>query len=256
MLLKADAAQIEWRCKAFLSRDEVALQEIWDKRDIHTENESTFGLPSRLIAKIFIYRMIFANAFGPQGYRLPAYAYSSDPDFAVASTSAKYWEKVIDKFFNKYKGIYDHGVTLIQTAIRDGVIISPLGRFYKYQQLPNGEWPITDILNYLVQGFAADLMVLARQMLYRRIADLPFREKVLIVNTVHDDIELDVDNDKKVIYTVCEILMKCFSDIPDMAHKMYGVTLDVPQECEIKLGNSLLEASMIKYPKWRELNAI
>ena len=85
LLLKCDASQLEWRVKVFLAQDKVAMQEIEENLDLHTDNQKVFGLPSRLIAKIFIYRMIFADAFGPNGYDGPAYAYANDNEFSQTS---------------------------------------------------------------------------------------------------------------------------------------------------------------------------
>ena len=79
-----------------MAQDEVGIKEIVANEDLHTDNQKFFGLPSRLIAKIYIYRQIFADSFGDQGYRGPAYAYANDPDFMSVSKSVKYWEAVTD----------------------------------------------------------------------------------------------------------------------------------------------------------------
>jgi DNA polymerase I-like protein with 3'-5' exonuclease and polymerase domains len=55
-LVQADAVGLEIRVAAFLSQDPVLLTELRDGLDIHTDNQTRFGLPSRLIAKIFVFR--------------------------------------------------------------------------------------------------------------------------------------------------------------------------------------------------------
>lgn len=154
MIIKADASQLEWRTKVFLAQDKVAMKEILENLDSHTDNQKLFGLPSRLIAKIFLYRMIFADAFGPNGYSGPAYAYANDGDFMPTSTSKKFWEGVIEKFFEKYSDIREHGLLLIRKATSEGKITNPSGRFYKfvpYQKWDGStDWPRTNILNYPV----------------------------------------------------------------------------------------------------------
>ena len=55
MLLKADAQQLEWRTKVFLSQDPVALREIQNNEDLHSDNQKFFQLPNRTIAKNFLY---------------------------------------------------------------------------------------------------------------------------------------------------------------------------------------------------------
>lgn len=58
MLLKVDAKalQLEWRVAVELSGDKVGLQEILDGVDSHADNQQRFGLPSRLIAKTYLFR--------------------------------------------------------------------------------------------------------------------------------------------------------------------------------------------------------
>jgi DNA polymerase I-like protein with 3'-5' exonuclease and polymerase domains len=55
-LVQADAVGLEIRVAAFLSQDPVLLTELRDGLDIHTDNQTRFDLPSRLIAKIFVFR--------------------------------------------------------------------------------------------------------------------------------------------------------------------------------------------------------
>src|SRR3990167_11421417 len=162
MLLKADATQLEWRVKVFLAQDKIAMAEILSGKDFHADNQKFFGLPNRTIAKIFLYRMIFADAFGERGYNAPAYSYASDPEFRQVSSSVKYWEKIVEKFFEKYKGVKEHSLNLIRCAIETGRIESPSGRFYTYNQKAKWDgsldWPRTEILNHIVQGLSADIV--------------------------------------------------------------------------------------------------
>ncbi len=97
MLIQGDASALEWRCAAFLSQDKVAYEEIWNNVDQHTDNQTRFGLPSRLIAKTFVFRLIYGGS---------AYSYANDPNFAEVSKSEKFWQGVIDEFYNKYKGLH------------------------------------------------------------------------------------------------------------------------------------------------------
>ncbi len=56
MILQVDASSLEWRTLIEWSRDPVGIKEILDKEDIHTNNQHAFDLPSRLIAKIYLFR--------------------------------------------------------------------------------------------------------------------------------------------------------------------------------------------------------
>jgi DNA polymerase I-like protein with 3'-5' exonuclease and polymerase domains len=56
MLIQADANALEIRVAAFLSQDRVMMDEIIAEKDLHTDNQTRLGLPSRGIAKIFVFR--------------------------------------------------------------------------------------------------------------------------------------------------------------------------------------------------------
>lgn len=249
MLLKVDAKTLEWRVKVFLAQDKVAMKEIGEDLDFHTDNQSYFRLPSRQIAKTFVYRMIFADAFGEKGFNGPAYAYANDAEFQGTSKSVKFWEEVVSRFFDKYKGIHQHSIESIREAVDTGRLTVPSGRWFPFQpRLKRGvlDWPRSEILNYPVQGFSADLVQVARILIQERLPKTP---RILLINTVHDDVELDVDNDPELVYNVCMLLEQAFKDIPDGFERMYGSKINVPMGGEVKYGMTLDEDSMHKFNK-------
>ena len=116
MLLKGDAAQLEWRVKVLLAQDKVGMEEIKLVQEgklasFHDLNRVEFGLPDKQVAKTFLYRMIFADAFGDRGHEGPAFSYANDAEFQGTSKSVKYWAEVIGRFFNKYKGVNKHSIS-------------------------------------------------------------------------------------------------------------------------------------------------
>ena len=54
-ILNVDLAALEWRTIVELSGDKIALEEINAGLDFHTDNQQRFNLPSRLIAKVFLF---------------------------------------------------------------------------------------------------------------------------------------------------------------------------------------------------------
>lgn len=257
MLLKVDAFQLEWRVKAYFSQCPVAMAEIelmeQGKFDIHTDNQTRFKLPERVIAKNFVFQMIFDDAFSEDGFDRPARGFSKKADYQHVSKDPKYWYGVIESFFNKYPAFYDHSVHLIQTAAEQGRIVAPSGRFWTFAPEPNYDggldWPRTKILNYPVQGFSADLVQVARRTIWDRLQTFKYREYVLLINTVHDDVEADVDNDPEVVYNSSLLLEKAFQDIPQEFYRKYGVKINVPMNGEVKFGVNLNEKSMKKFKK-------
>lgn len=264
MILKVDAAQLEWRVKVFLAQDPVGMKEIEEMEagrfDIHTDNQHRLlNLGShpkgRTFAKNFIYQMIFQDVFGDQGIDAAGYGFAAKSDFqhvfdGTQKERVKKWKDVAEAFFKKYEGIHAHSVNLIRTATTSGRITVPSGRFYTYRPEPkyNGDldWPRTKILNYPVQGFSADLVQIARLTLWEAVKDNPL---ILLMNTVHDDIEADVDNNPELVYNTCIEMEDSFSSIPSRFEKMYGGKINVPMAGEVKFGVNLNEASMVKFKK-------
>ncbi|MEN9917053.1 MAG: Puniceispirillum phage [Pseudomonadota bacterium] len=210
---------------AFLSQDPVLMQEIRDGADLHTDNQNRFGLPSRLIAKIFNFRLLYGGS---------AYSYANDPEFMGISKSDKYWQEVIDAYYDKYKGIKEWHKRLVKEAVERGRIISPTGREYRFEKY-NGSIKDTQVKNYIVQGTGADLMALARVSFYNRIKRLELKE-CLLVNTVHDSIVVDINEkvcDNKV---VARTMHEVFDDLPKNFEKLFLTPFNVPMECEVLQG--------------------
>lgn len=225
MLLQADATGLEIRIAAFLSQDETLIKELVDELDIHTDNQNRFGLPSRLIAKIFVFRLLYGGS---------AYSYANDPEFMSISKSEKYWQDVIDAYYEKYKGIKKWHVKLIREAVETGKVISPTGREYRFQMY-NGNYKDTQIKNYIVQGTGADIMALTRVSFFNRLKRLNYKD-CLLVNTVHDSIVLDINEKVCDTRVIAQTLHEVFADIPKNFEKLFLSPFNVPMTCEVLMG--------------------
>lgn len=230
MIVNADAKAVEWCVGSWLANDLVALEEIIRGVDMHTDNQGKFGLPSRLIAKKFIFRLIFGGT---------AYAYANDPDFMDVSSSKKFWEKAIAAFHKKYGGWSSWWINLIRTATTTGRIVSPFGRAWDYKQFQrdNGEmsWPETTIKNYIVQGTSADLMCLSRVLFKKQFV----KEKIdgVLITTVHDSIVADVaDRDAE---RTAKLFHEVFKSVPDEVERYFGVKYPIPFRCEVGIGPNM-----------------
>ena len=238
MLIQGDASALEWRCAAFLSQDKTAYQEIWDEIDQHTDNQTRFNLPSRLIAKTFVFRLIYGGS---------AYSYANDPNFAECKMNEKQWQKVIDEFYSKYKGLAAWHTKIVQDVTLTGKLILPTGREYEYQPtVKRGEnvWPRTTILNYPVQGLGSDLMAIARVALYTRLKALQLPE-VKLVNTVHDSIIIDTPDEHTEV--IAEMLLSVFEAVPRNFQRLFGVEFNIPMEADVKVGKDW--GNLVKYER-------
>ena len=227
MLLQADAKQLEFVAAAYLSQDAVAIEEIWNGTDQHSDNQKRFGLPSRLIAKTFVFRLIYGGS---------AYSYAHDPNFSGIGNES-YWEGIIEQFYSKYTGLKDWHETLVKTVKTDRRLVMPTGRVYNFEPEIKGDkvkWPRTKILNYPVQGLGADLMAIARVSLFNRLKS---NENVKFVNTVHDSIILDIDD--RMGYNISTVVKKvkgAFEDVPANFLKLFGKEFNLPMRVDIETG--------------------
>lgn len=241
MLLNIDAKQLEWVTAVYLSQDPVGVEEITKGFDQHADNQKRFGLPSRVIAKILLFRTIYGGS---------GYSFANDPEFSSIGGES-WWDEAITKFYAKYKGLYEWHERIYQRVVLDnGILTMPTGRIYEFPRYPNrhGEvkYPRTKVLNYPVQGLAADLMSIARVSLFKRLQPLLGRQ-LLFVNTVHDSIILDIgqemwDNNSKEIV---DITFDVFEDIPRNFEKLFGVEFNLPVRCEVTYG-----------PDWKKMKEI
>lgn len=244
MIVNVDAKSLEWCTYLYLSQDKVGIDE-WHgvlndptKNDIHKANQTAFTLPSRLIAKVFLFRWI---------YRGSAFAYSKDPDFTPVSRSVDFWQDVIDKYYDKYKSIYKTHLQYIDEAKRTGTLKSPFGRVYEFAPVKrwNGEmkWNESDITNWPNQGLGADVMAVARVAAYNRIKRAGLKGK--LISTVHDSIVADCPENEVQDFAV--IFDRVFRDLPKLVTQAYGVEFNVPMLGECSVGPNMLELEEIKF---------
>ena len=194
-------------------------------------NQARFNLPERVLAKTFVFRLIYGGQ---------AYSYAHDPAFTHVSKSQKYWQEIIDEFYAKYKGMAQWHVRLVQEALETGQYVAPTGRTYLYPRadVANREWFWRPkILNYPVQGLGADLVAIGRVAAWKRlrVARLP----VLFQSTVHDSLDIDVKEEYN--NRVMKIVKGAVEDIPLNFERLFSVSFDLPLKAEITSGPNLKE---------------
>lgn len=236
MLVNADAKALEWLCAVYLSKDKVGYEEINGNVDQHTQNQVQFGLPSRDVAKRFVFRLIYGGG---------AYSYANDNAFSDISNKEEYWQLIIDKFYEKYSGIKQWHEDLVYEAMSTGWVRIPTGRHFPFQPDMGGrkiKWPRTQILNYPVQGFGADLMVLARTELWKKMKGL---SGILFVCTVHDSVVLDVSPEK--VDFVVRTIYETWEELPDAFSRNFGTRFDLPTKVEVSVGPNWKDQQERKY---------
>lgn len=226
MIIQADVKGLEIVTAAYLSQDEVMMQELWDKVDIHEENRKRFDLPTRLIAKTYLFRLIYGGS---------AWSYALDPEFSGISKKPEFWQSIIDESYSKYGGLSDWHKYIIHEATTTGRVVCPTGRFFEFKPYSkNGDWkwPVTTIKNYPVQGTGADLVSLARIEFFRRFTDECVRGK--LISSVHDSLVCDVHSDE--VDHTATLLRESVEKVPQLFKERFGVSFNLPLTVEIGYG--------------------
>ena len=234
MIVVADAKALEWFAGSWLAQDKVAIQEIWNNVDQHSLNQEAFKLPSRLLAKKFVFRLIYGGT---------EYSYAVDPDFADVSTSQQFWKKVIERFYTKYQGWASWHTRLVQTVSTTGRIVMPTGRCYAYKRTPQGDWPRTTILNYPVQGLGADIMAIIRVAFFKRFVNRKLEGK--LISTVHDNIIVDCPSSS--VDEVVKLFHETFDVAPKLFKDWFGHEFNLPLKCEVKVGPNMSDMREVEY---------
>ena len=238
MLINMDVKSLEVCVAADMAKDKVMIREITERQDMHKNNQDALGLPSRLIAKVFIFRLLFGGS---------AYSYANDLDFAEVGYNEAQWQEVIDSFYKKYSGIAAWHKTIIEEVQRTGKLVSPLnGRYFPFKPERNNrgelKWPITQIKNYLIQGGGNDLVKLSRL----RASQLLKEQKLdaRLISTVHDSIVATAC--KEHATQVGKILLQSVEELPELCKKVWNYDLAVPMTAEVQIGLSKADMEDLK----------
>lgn len=226
-IMEADFAQLEFRAAAFLSQDEVAIEEVKTGFDVHSYTAqviSDAGEPTnRQDAKAHT----FAPLYGATGY-------------GRTRAQATYYEH----FTEKYKGIGLWHTRLAKEALNTGMITTPSGRQFSFPDVvrkSSGRISnFTQIKNYPVQSFAtADIVPIALMHIENLLKDM----KSCIVNTVHDSIVIDVhpEEENQVVY----IIDKTNKELPSLIQSRWNIDFNVPLLLEAKIGPNWLDTKDI-----------
>ena len=222
-ILEADFAQLEFRVSAFLSQDEVAINEVSTGFDVHSYTSKVITDAGQPTTRQDAKAHTFAPLYGATG-------------FGRTKAEAEYYSH----FTEKYQGIKSWHSRLAKEAVNTGKIKTPSGREFSFPDVKrkrNGTVSyFTQIKNYPVQSFAtADIVPL----ILMKIDDLLKTMQSCVVNSVHDSIVIDVhpEEEKQVLY----IITLVNSQMNGLIENHFGITFNVPRLLEAKIGDNWLD---------------
>lgn len=236
MYVQADAKQLEWRTIVVLSNDQIGIKEINSGADTHELNRVEFELPTRLVAKVYLFRTIFRGS---------GWAFANDNAFKHVSSDPKFWDGVNERFYKKYNGIDRKHKEWFRLVAQGKPIIGPTGSRWFPPISTFGDVDEKAASNYPVQGTGADIVACARVEIWKEIRRRGKQRSWLLCNTVHDSIVVDCpDND---VQEVANMMYEVFDKLQDILYTRFNWEVPVPLPAEVKAGHNLLNMKEVLY---------
>ena len=205
VLVVADFSQIEIRVAGQLAKDESILDQYRRGVDLHKSIVSVLsGKPLEDVTdeERFLGKAInFGLQFGMGAKKLRKYA----KDSYGVELSEKEAEAAYKAYHSKYKVYSKWCDSQRNKCQRLGFVRTPLGR--KRKLLDNEVY--TKSVNTPVQGGAAEVCFAALMFLHEEIIHQGYRDQIKIINTVHDEILLEVKN--YAVIPAIELLEGCMA---------------------------------------------
>ena len=222
-IMEADFAQLEFRVAAFLSQDQIAIEEVKNGFDVHTYTAKVITEAGQETNRQDAKAHTFAPLYGATGYgRTPA--------------EARYYEH----FIEKYKGIARWHKELATEVLTFKKITTPSGRQFSFPDVKrrrNGTITnFTAVKNYPVQSFAtADIVPVVLIELHKKLSSI----RSLLVNSVHDSVVIDVHPEE--VEKVSSLIAGMNHELKELIDNKFGINFNVPLLLEAKIGVNWLE---------------
>ena len=228
-ILEIDYSQLEFRTSIELSRDSQGLADILEGKDIHKQTASII-LQKNLSDVTKEERQVF----GKPNTFLPLFG-------GTGHGMLPHEKAYFVRFGEIYKGVAAWHQSLMTGTLKNGIVQTPSGRQYFWPNVVrtrnNRVTNSTQILNYPVQGFSADLVQLACIRALRLFREHKLKSKLIL--TVHDSIVSDTHPDE--IDIVKKLLTEATTKVGEDSEKLFGYNLVVPLDVEISHGKNWLE---------------
>mgnify|MGYP001098188453 CR=1 FL=1 len=192
-ILGADYSQIELRILAHMSEDIELLRAFNENTDIHLETaKKIFNVSDEFVTESMrrIGKMInFAIVYGVSPYGLAK----------RIGMDVKETRKIIDAYFNTYKGVQEYLAATKEFAKKHGYVKTLFGRKREIPQINSKDQNIRAegervAINTPIQGTAADIMKIAMIKIYERMKKESLKSMMIL--QVHDELVFEVPEDE------------------------------------------------------------
>ncbi len=227
-LISADYSQLELRILAHITKDPVMLEAYQNNEDIHAQTARlVFGATEgkdlkekRRLAKIVNFGIAYAvEAFG------------LSTRVGITKQEAR---KVIDDYFETYKGIRAYMDRIPEEAREQGYITSLFGRRRYFPGIRERNYTVRaraerEAINMPIQGTASDIVKIAMIRVADALKKGKFETKMIM--QVHDELLFEAPSGE--VEAVSEVIKR---------EMEAAATLDVPLVAEIGVGTNWMDA--------------
>lgn len=252
-IMEADYSQLEVIVLAHLCKDKQLIKDILSGVDMHTVRASElFGVSESLVTpqqRKLAKALSFQLQYGSGAKNM---AEKNNIDISIA-------KKFISNYYSRYPKLKAwqselyHNVEssrkLVSKQTKKGFPVhsgwysSETGRKYvfytsdapEFLDTPTSFKP-TEVKNYMVQGTATgDIVPMMLGEVYRWLLEKD-DDRVLLVNTVHDSIILDVSLPSKETYEFGKQLKELMESAPNIYQERFGVEFTLPMKVGVTYG--------------------
>ena len=224
-LVSADYSQIELRLLAHFSGDELMLKLYNDGEDIHARTAAEiFGVDISAVTGTMrreAKTVNFGIIYGISDYGL-AQSLKCSPYVA---------KKYMTRYFERFKSIKPYLESVVENAKKTGYTTTLLGRKRYIPELNSANYATRQFgeraaMNMPLQGSAADIIKLAMNAVYEKLADTNSR----LILQIHDELIVETRDDE--VEKIEAILKDCMEN---------AVRLRVPLTVDLEHGKSWID---------------
>ena len=227
-LLSADYSQLELRILAHITRDPVMLEAYQTGEDIHAKTARlVFGAKDgkelkekRRLAKIVNFGIAYAVE-----------AYGLSTRVGISKAEAR---KVIDDYFETYKGIRKYMDEIPEVARKQGYVASLFGRRRYFPSINDRNYTVRsraerEAINMPIQGTASDIVKIAMLRVHAALKKEGLKTQMIM--QVHDELLFEAPKDE--VARASEIIKREMES---------AAALDVPLVVEVGAGDNWMDA--------------
>ncbi|MGG6263125.1 DNA polymerase [Leptolyngbya sp. AN03gr2] len=227
-IIKADYSQIELRILARICQDQPLISAFQKGQDVHAltaavvfhKSSSQISAEERRIGKIINFGIIYRMSSKRLKQTLEDKAH-----YFISQRDA---EQFINDFYEKHPAIKQWQTTICHPLRRKtryiGQTLAGRLRYWEWEDKP----PVTEIINYPVQGLNADIYKEAAHQFLSQQADQNLTAEFILM--IHDELVLECPADQANI--ICKILHACMLKAAKQWLEPIPVVID------IQIGNS------------------